>query len=385
MFTSCQTEGLIKTNTPSEELVELLTYPELYYGKETILEGLVKSVNVRNINKDLAILVIKLVPQENPTVKKKKVDETAEKFPFHQIMKEANELFSCLPSVAIGLNKSSAPGLEDITYEFKFAARRLEAFSYLLSECNKQETAEAFTKIASAFAQTSDAYITFKNISLIPDIQVSRSENLENKLYTGAQLLNDVADGLLNSKYLLMKGLYTFEYEKIFNPHTSFKLQAHSSMLAAQSWTELRLGNKQYHTKLQSLSHAFDQLAQANKKLNDGISDLGKALNKTAISWSQAKDPALKCAYFGYNGSHLVRCSQLLASLNSTNAQIPIKIKGKLIRSDLREEVNVVWFQAEGFEVDGLKLSLNYGDESGAMKSTVELYEWVEDVEKGSK
>jgi len=385
-LTSCMTEVQDDDNTAREELSELLAYPQLYVGKETILEGVVESVEIRSASKGVTILIIKLSPIDDNKSKKNNSSYNGERFLFLAKLQKVNEIFNKISSVDSTLHSSSNSDLRDVGYEFKIASEELEALGYFLKQNKKTETSQAVAKIAEAYSTAAESYFIFSDVAIKSPVKNEIAPaNLENKLYTGAQLLNDAADSIIKSKYILLKGLHTFDYEKVFIPETSYKIQAHSSTLSAQSWSEIKVGNDYQHKALKRLAKAFRELGRANMLINEGIADLGKALSKTAVRWTHSKDPALRCAYFGYNGSHLVRCAQLLNSLNGSMNRTPVKIRGKLVRSDLREEVNVVWFQAEGFEVDGLSLSFNYGDENGAMKSTVELYEWVEDVQKGAE
>lgn len=381
---SCTTTEQSDKISAREELSELLVYPQLYVGKDTILEGIVESVEIRSVTKGITILIIKLSPIGK--VNQTNSSYNGGRFIFLSKLQKANEIFNRINSVDAGLHSSSYADLKDIGYEFKIASQQLEALSYFLKQNKKNETSQAIAKIAQAYSVAAESYFSFSDVAMkTPMVNENAPADLENKLYTGAQLLNDLSYKILKSKYILLKGLHTFEYEKEFLPDTSYKIQAYSSRLSSQSWSEIRIGDEYQHNALKLLAKAFRELGHANKMINEGVADLGKALSKTAVRWTHSKDPALRCAYFGYNGSHLVRCAQLLNSLNGARNRTPVKIRGKLVRSDLREEVNVVWFQAEGFEVDGLRLSFSYGDENGAMKSTVELYEWVEDVRKGSE
>jgi len=383
-LTSCSTSETDDTITAREELSELLVYPQLYVGKDTVLEGTVKSVEIRSATKGITIIIVKLSPIGEQKNSGQNAVYNGDRFAFLSKLQQANEVFDHIKSIDTSLQQSSYSDIKDIGYQFKVASQELNALGYFLKQHGKAETSQALFKIAQAYSLTAESYFLFADIGE----KTSTSETappsaFENKLYTTALLLNDVAENIIKSKFTILKGLHSFEYEKEFLPDTSYKILTHSSSLSAQSWFEIKIGNKRQHQALKSLAHAFKEFGKANRLINEGISDLGKALSKTAVRWTHTKDPALRCAYFGYNGSHLVRCAQLLNSLNGSKT--PVRIRGKLVRSDLREEVNVVWFQAEGFEVDGLTLSFSYGDKNGAMKSTVEIYEWVEDVQKGGE
>ena len=87
----------------------------------------------------------------------------------------------------------------------------------------------------------------------------------------------------------------------------------------------------------------------------------------------------MRCAYYGFNGSHLNRCAKALRAIGHS----PVKLKGQLIQANLREEVDVLWLQTEKMEIDGMIYSLDYGEESGTLRGAVDLYKWAEDVEGG--
>ncbi|MCM8533488.1 MAG: hypothetical protein NE330_20135, partial [Lentisphaeraceae bacterium] len=102
--------------------------------------------------------------------------------------------------------------------------------------------------------------------------------------------------------------------------------------------------------------------------------------SKTAVTTNNDSQDSLKCAYYGFNGSHLSRC---INAINRLDRDVAIKITGTLRRSNLREEVDVLWLHASSMEIDGVRIALNYGDENETMRSAMELYEWAEEVEKG--
>jgi len=420
---SCMSGGhdSIKKSTPAEQLSEIFVYPQLYLDKNTVLEGIIHSVEVRNVHKDVTLFVLELSPAESRKLLTA-ADPMRDKFIYLSKLRIAEEIFKRITPLNTPIRRADAEEMQHLACEFKIASKQMEGMSYFLEGHGKKDTSQAVAKVSEAYSLFGNAYFLFQKAALLeldgtefqpvalpqseevnsdasqktkkvrellPSIDLPSDQveftvgnrgELVRSLNSGAKLVLEVSEYLQWSRTVLLRGLHSFEYEKIFQPGNSYDIMTNASLMVAYSWEAHRAGNAIEAEKHNAVAIALKELGLANKMLNEGIKELSVSLNKTAVHGFYAKAPALKCAYFGYNGSHLVRCAQVLKGLGG---DVPVRVRGKLVRSDLREEVNILWLKAENFEVDGLRLSFNYGDESGAMKNAVEVYEWAESVEEG--
>ena len=391
---SCSSTSVESTHKPNEKklskLAQLLETPDKFLNQDLELHGVLRGVAHRKINKNISMLTLRLLPTENIELLNK-TNSAKNKYLFLNKLTDAEKLFTqnCLPDTF--LNHQISLQMREVAFQFKISSRELQAKSYNLKAANREKISAGIDKISSAYSKFGDAYFSFEKAArlsspgeeeVISDPVKAKNLAFESALTNGADLLLNLAQNIQGSQSLLKKGLYTFSADKVLNKNNSLELLTTSSLAAAYAWRQKKSGN-QYMGKIhESVASAMHELGQADKDLNQGLSDIATALNTTAVHRVSHHGFALKCAYIGYNNSHLARSSKRLKSIYH---EYPVKIKGRLIRSNLREQVDVLWLNAQEFEIDGLSMDLSFDDESRSLKSTMELYDWIQSSDEKEK
>ena len=388
---SSSAEGIQAVELQSDGVVTLsdvLAHPQLYIDTDIELEGIVQSARLRKVNKDISLMMIKLSPAED--LLQVQGPDPREKYLFINKLRQAEEAFAHSHQKEILIRREQVEEMKRLACELKIVASELEAMGHYFKGRGQSGVAAAIGKVSRGFSTLGDSYFAFEQASLSgspeDEKMLSREDSkntmdFERSLKSGAALLLEFSLELRRARDIIEGGLYSFEHKKVLRPQNSFEILTHASILSARSWERHREGDLSKEKSLKSVAKAMKLLGNGGLEINDGLKDLSIILNKTAVKGAYIKGPGLKCAYYGFNGSHLLRCIQ---KMNSVKRQVVIKISGRLMRSNLREEVNVLWLQAVDFEVDGLKMAFSYGDENGALKNAMNLYDWAESVKKGA-
>ena len=376
-----------KEPTQKSKLARLLDKPDKFLDRDIEIEGVIRGVKHHNVTKSISMLTIRLVPPENIELLNK-TTVAKNKYLFLNKLTDAENLFTqnFLPDTY--LNHRVSLQLREMAFQFKIASRELQAMSYNLEAADRSEVAKAIKKISDAYSKFGDAYFSFEKAARLSSpgeeeeiakpVQ-DKNHKFQNSLTNGAELLLDLAQNFQGSQNLLERGYYTFTPKKILNKNKSLELLTTSNLAAAYAWRQKKRGNLYLGKIHESIAAAMNELGQADKTLNKGLVDIAKALNKTAVHRISHHGFALKCAYIGYNNTHLARSAKQLKNINYS---YPVRIRGQLLRSNLREEVDVLWLSAKSFEIDGLSMNLSFDDESRSLKSTVELYEWIQNADE---
>ena len=253
----------------------------------------------------------------------------------------------------------------------------------------KAVIAQTMLQLSKGYSDLGESYISFQQAALASspaveglqgNLQKMQVSKFEESLLRASGLMLVFAHELEKTKDLIASGYYSFNSKANLNKNRSFEILTYGSLLKAEAWKQQKSGNEEFFNISKVLSKAVTDFGKGDKKINDALTVLSESLNKTAIISPNESLGSLKCAYYGFNRSHLNRC---LDSVNRLDKDVKIKISGTLRRSNLREEVDVLWLHAQQVEIDGVKIALNYGDDGGTMRGAMDLYEWAESVEKG--
>ncbi|NQZ60563.1 MAG: hypothetical protein HRT88_24205 [Lentisphaeraceae bacterium] len=373
---------------PSQTLSKILKHPDIYIERNVTLEGIVQSVDLRKVSKDVTILTLNLSPYENLKILLGS-GSTPKKYQFMHKLSKAEDAYLQNRYTDILVRRKEADEMRRLACEMKIAADKLNVMEYSFRALNKNGIAAALKKVSKGYSILGDAYFSFHKAAFegSPELEKGFAEEklknigkFETGLQTGAELFLSFSKDLIKSQEMISQGVYSFEYDSFLKRQSSLEILTHASLVNAASWEKFREGDISGDKSLKSVAAALKQLGDGDGQINEGLKEVSLILEKTAVDGGRTNIPALKCAYYGLNGGHLRRCAKTLKNLKK---HIPVKIEGRLVRSNLREEVDVLWLQAKVFEVDGLVIPLEYGDSSSALKGAMDLYDWVEQVEKG--
>ncbi|MCM8534674.1 MAG: hypothetical protein NE334_01920 [Lentisphaeraceae bacterium] len=363
-------------------LANIMSHPQVFVNRDVTVTGLIKATDMRKVTKSLSLMTVKLTDKDV-------IDVTSSNYRFIEKLREAEDIISASRYKSVRLSALSAKKFHDQAYELKIAASRLQALGHYFNGLGKAEIATSFNKMADGFVQLGDAFLTLQDAakssspqveSAIQDVKLEQTQTFEDSLLIAGGLMLVFANELEKARDVINIGYYAFDPSKALNPQRAHEILTYGSLLKAQSWKLMKDGNEEFHQITSVLSKGITQFGEGDKIINQALLELSKTLSKTAVTTNSDSQDSLKCAYYGFNGSHLRRC---IDSINRLDKDVSIKITGTLRRSNLREEVDVLWLHATELEIDGIHIALSYGDENETMKSAMELYEWAEQVEKG--
>ena len=368
-------------------LKQILEHPQLYVNRDVMFKGVVESVEYRKVNDEISLLTINLTPIENGEILKNG-QTLSDQFLFIEKLREFEDLFTAVRYKNVRIRRHISPKMKQIAYDLKIASSKIEALAFYFEGVDKKAVGQAIHKVADGYQKLGDAFFIFQEAALksspgteakLSTTELEEVQKFENSLRKGGQLLLDFSVSLAKSKETIIDGNYSFNSSKVLNKQRPAEILTYSSLLDAESWEMKKAALFEPHEISNELSSAVRKLGEGDKLVNEGMTELGDLLNKTAVQLKKDSVPTLKCAYYGYNGSNLKRCVKAIKQMGHS----PIGLNGKLLQSDLREEVNIMWVQANYLNLDGLIYSLDYGDENGTVRKAVDFYNWAESVEKG--
>ena len=395
IITGCSSNKKVEENSFSQEKIDesegsnlkkILEHPQVYVDKDVVFKGVVESIEIRKVNKDITLLTLNLTPVENGELLRHA--PISEKFQFIEKLRQFEDLVTSVRYKNMRIYRHNSEQMQKIAFDLKIAASKIEALAFYFEGEGKSEVSASLHKIGKGYKQLGEAYFSFQKAALesspgsearFADNEKKEVEKFENSIRKGGELLLDFSERLAGAKDLILRGNYSFSTGNALNKQRSAEILTYSSMLKAESWEKEKSAEIETKNITGALSSAVRELGEGDKLVNEGLLDLGKVLDKTAVQMKKDSVPTIKCAYYGYNGNNLKRCADKIRKMG----HFPIGIRGKLVQSDLREEVNIMWVQASELDIDGMIYSLSYGDESGTMKKAVAFYEWAESVEKG--
>jgi hypothetical protein len=379
---------IISSSSASQGLLEeIIEHPQLHINQEITVEGVILDADLRKLGKGASLLMVKLTSLENVIEQSKST--SGRKYLFIDKLRQAEDLLIANQYKGVYVSFSSAEKYHQQGCDLKIAAKRLAAMQHYFSGEKKPEVSKAFESISKGYMELGEAYLMLHKTALETSIgdessswasDKSETRQFEESLLTSANLLLEFALKLEDKHAMIHKGYHSFSAAKVLNSQRSHELLTYSSLLGADSWKLRKDGQLANAQMASAIAEVIKLIGNGDKLVNQGLLELSESLNKTAIAAQTESIESLKCVYTGFNGAHLRRC---LSSLNGLSKHSPVKIRGTLVRSNLREEMDVLWLKTTELEIDGVKISLSYGDESGALRNAMEIYEWAEDVEKG--
>ncbi|EDM25007.1 hypothetical protein LNTAR_03729 [Lentisphaera araneosa HTCC2155] len=366
-------------------LGSVLENPDVYLNQTLSLKGMLDAVEFKKLGKHSHLVSFKFIPEE-------RIDEwaqiryDAEKYTFITRLQEADKGFTSHKDVDLYIRPEASKKMVNMAHDFKAASQEIKAMGYVLSGLGKDSLSSGVDQIAKAFEQLGDAFFALEaaakkgNEEDLKDEKVQKKcEEFEEALLSGGRILLRLSKQLQTSQILLTKGLHSFDYENRLSLKKSYAILTQASMIRAHAWYRRQEGKTTQADMSLALAEALTLVGQGNKTLHLGFKELAVELDKTAVNYALKVGPALQCAYLGYNRSHLERCSK---KLQQVPGNIPVTITGTLLKSNLREQVGVLWLKLNSFEVDGFGMLFPFDDKSSSEIKASDLYEWMEGVKE---
>ena len=360
------------------KLSTILEHPQLYVDKDVVFQGVVESIDIRKVNKDITLLTLMLTPVENGEFLKTS-NMLSEEFRFIEKLREFEDLFTAVRYKNIRIQRHKSTYMKQLAIDLKIAANRIEALAYYFEGLQRSDIASCIHTVSKGYVSLGDAFFKFEQAALesSPGTEAKMDppykeqvEKFEANLRKGGRLLLDFASDLSNSKEMLLDGHFSYDSKTVLNKQKPAEILTYSSLIKAEAWEKEKAGILEEKSVNTAMALAVKDLGEGDRLLNKGMSSLGNILAKTAVQLKKESVPTLKCTYYGYNGSNLKRAVSALKAM----AHHPISLHGTLLQSDLREEVNLMWVKANLLNIDGLVYSLDYGDESGTVRKAVDFY-----------
>jgi hypothetical protein len=366
-------------------LGSVLENPNVYLNKTLSLNGVLDAVEFKKLGKHTHLVSFKFIPEE-------RIDEwaqiryDAEKYTFITRLQEADKSFTSHKDVDLYIRPESAKKMATMAHDFKAASQEVKAMGYVLSGLGKNSLSSGVDQIAKAFEQLGEGFFALEvaakkgeGVDLKDEKVQKKCEEFEESLLSGGRILLRLSKQLQTSQILLTKGLHSFDYENRVSLKNSYAILTQASMIRAHAWYRRQEGKRTHAEMSLALAEALTNVGEGNKTLHLGFKELAVELDKTAVKYALKAGPALQCAYIGYNRSHLDRCSKKLQQIPGN---IPVTITGTLLKSNLREQVGVLWLKLNSFEVDGFAMLFPFDDKSSSEIKASDLYEWIEGVEE---
>ncbi|MDD7984127.1 hypothetical protein PQO01_04065 [Lentisphaera marina] len=366
-------------------LGSVLENPNVYLNKTLSLKGMLDAVEFKKLGKHTHLVSFKFIPEE-------RIDEwaqiryDAEKYTFITRLQEADKSFTSHKDVDLYIRPDAAKKMALMAHDFKAASQEVKAMGYVLSGLGKDSLSLGVDQIAKAFEKLGEGFFALEAAAKKGDLEDLKDEKVQKKceefeesLLSGGRILLRLSKQLQTSQILLTKGLHSFDYENRLSLKNSYAILTQASMIRAHAWYRRQEGKTSQAEMSLALAEALTFVGEGNKTLHLGFKELAVELDKTAVKYALKAGPALQCAYVGYNRSHLDRCSK---KLQQVPGNIPVTITGTLLRSNLREQVGVLWLNLNSFEVDGFSMLFPFDDKSSSEIKASDFYEWMEGVDE---
>ena len=281
------------------------------------------------------------------------------------------------------------PAIMSLSYDLKSYGSRIRALSHFFRSKKRTEVGDSINHIGEGYIEFGNAFDAFSEVynqkndeivaeSSIISPPVPVSSNSEGQLPTdimkAGQELLVLADLLIDRRHEVLKGTYSFSHKEQ-KPGRAYSLMSYSELFHAQSWQNRKINDQSSKSKFQFMGTGFSFLGTGLTDVYSGFCDLGSklSLRVKSLHFDPLRSSKLKCAYIGYNDSILRDCFR---KVNQLGEDGEIIVRGRLIKGNYREEVNILWMKMESISVDGLTIDLAYDDRSPTLKNMSNLYGW---------
>jgi len=366
---------------------EVLTDYKKYTRQDVMILGVVDKLQVKDVARGLSILELTVM---NSVVTQSSEDNksVADNSGFIRRLNRISDLM--LDAAEEGeILEIDKPEFLSLSYDLKSYGNRIRALSHFFRSKEMTEIGDSINHIGEGYMKFGDAFYTFSKVynekknefvaeSSIISFPVPVSSDSEGRLATdiikAGQELLVLADLLIDRRHEVLNGTFSFSHREQ-RPGRAYSLMSYSELFHAQSWQNRKINDQSSKSKFQFMGTGFSFLGTGLTDVYSGFSDLGSklSLRVRSLHFDPMKSSKLKCAYIGYNDSILRDCFR---KVNQLGEDGEIIVRGRLIKGNYREEVNILWVKMESISVDGLTIDLAYDDRSPTLKNMSNLYGW---------
>ena len=377
---------------PPLSIDDVLSNPKDHIDKNVTIVGVVDDLQLEKSSKGYRILGIDLRDKNIaiPVVEKK------ENLARINVLDQLNSIGELLVQSAqdIELSSLEVTVFEDLSYDLKINGNRIRALGNFFRSKEKLKVGDDVELIANGYLKLGDAFYSFSNlavenkpesefeqIDVLPNIDIGNTgvNDFQGTIESVCNELSNLANTLIENRNQLLSGDLVIGHDASSNSK-GYALLSIGDMFEAKRWE-----SKKNHAEISE--HQFDVLSNGFNLVGDGVNNiyngyykLGKGVTikvETAETLGTAHYPTLKCAYIGYNKFVLNDCESKVKQLGDNGI---VTVRGRLIRGNLHEQLNLLWLKMESVTVDDLTIDLAHNETSSTWRNLTNFYDWMKET-----
>ena len=371
---------------------DLLMNPETHIDTSVTVVGVVDDLELKKSSKGYRILGIDLRDEKNTTL----VEERKESFVRINLLGHLESIGKLLvqSSQEIELSSLEVTVFEDLSYDLKINGNRIRALGNFFRSKEKHKIGNDVELIANGYLKLGDAFYSFSNLAvennpgsdieqvdILPNISVENSEanHFQDTIKLVCHELSNFANTLIENRNGLLRGDVVIGNDTA-SASKGYALLSIGDMFEAKRWESKKSRAEISEHQFDVLSKSYSLMGEGVNDMYDGYQELGKGIMiKTDESETPIKFiyPTLKCAYIGYNKFVLNDCENKVRQLGDNGV---VTIKGRLVRGNLHEQLNLLWLKMESVTVDNLTIDLAHNESSSAWRNLTNFYDWMKET-----
>ena len=371
---------------------EVLSHPEDHIDRNVTIIGVVDELQLKKNSKGFRILGIDLRDTNN-TIPVENVKENIIRL---NVLEQLNSIGELLVQSAqdIELSSLEVTVFEDLSYDLKINGNRIRALGNFFRSKEKLKVGDDLELIADGFLKLGDAFYSFSNLAaeyeleasieqvdILPNINVQKNDtnDFQDTIKTVCNELSDLANTLIENRSQLLSGNLVIGHNNSSNSQ-GYALLSIGDMFEAKRWESKKSHAEISEHQFDVLSSGFNLVGLGVKDIYSGYRELGKGVTLKAGGTVTRKIdayPTLKCAYIGYNKFVLNDCESKVKQLGENGV---VTVRGRLVRGNLHEQLNLLWLKMESVTVDNLTIDLAHNETSPTWRNLTNLYDWVKET-----
>ena len=383
-------------NNP-EEFIECLSVndvlqnPELHINKKISIVGTVNNLQLKKSSKGYRVLAVDLRDKGN-TIHVEGEKEFGVRL---NILEQVDSISELLVQSAqdIDLSSLEVAIFQDLSYDLKINGNRIRALSNFLRSKDKLDIGDDFELIGNGYLKLGDAFYSFSNLILenkpefsLEQVEVTsditipnaKTNSFQDTIKSVALELSNLANLLIENRSKLVSGELAFDREMNYT-NKGFSLLSIGDMFEAKHWESKKNQEEISGEQFDILSKGFTLVGNGINDVYTGCKDLGEKLTIRVepIKVNVVECPTVKCAYVGYNKFVLRDCERKVNQLGRDDV---ITVRGRLVRGNLHEQLNLLWLKMDSVTIDDLTINLAHNESNSTWRNLSNIYDWVKET-----
>ena len=372
---------------------DLLTNPDAHLNKNIILSGVVDDLKLKKSSKGYRILALDLrgTPQSEEVPQPNTIDRVVELNLLEQLESIGEMLVTSTRDIE--LSSLEVTAFEGMSYDLKINGTRIRALSNFFRSKELFDIGKDVELIANGYLKLGDAVYSFSNlileskpdllveqIDLRPELEINENNanSFQDAIRTACDGLSTMAEVLVENRYKIVNGEFVLISDDTSNSN-GYSLLSIGDLFEAKRWESKKNDAKMSEHQFDILGKGYTLVGHGISDVYNGFTELGDKLTvKVEPTSKQIVDfPTLKCAYIGYNRYVLKDCESKVKQLGNDGM---VTVRGRLIRGNLHEQMNLVWVKMESVTVDDLTINLAHNESSSTWRNLSSFYDWVKET-----